>query len=233
MRSISASCFSTRSSSELVPVHQLLGLLLQFPGLLLHGAVRRGNFADPSDRLRETARALRIASTAWCAKVCIKPIRLAEISPGIFPQHDQRSEDAGLIDQRYHQHGMKACRDRNILEQRIGCPGEIGYRDGLARCRCPPQQALVLADRDVRAAAGIADSCRLDEIEGVLHRVVAIDQYGVGPGDLQCPGGDRRQHGFEFERRGNRATDLFETLSSFTDWARSAVRSFTFDSRPE
>ena len=46
----------------------------------------------------------------------------------------------------------------------------------------------------------------------MLCRVIAVDQHRVGMGDFERAGGDRRQHGVEIERGGDRAADLLQHL---------------------
>jgi len=75
-----ASCFSTRSSSDLFPVAQLLGLPCSLFGLLLPTPMRRGELAALV-ATSVNSRALRIASTAWFGEVRISPIRPGGNSP--------------------------------------------------------------------------------------------------------------------------------------------------------
>ena len=53
--------------------------------------------------------------------------------------------------------------------------------------------------------------------------VIAIDQHGVGIGDFERARGDRRQHGVEVERGGDRAADLLEHLQ-LVDRLREVAR---------
>ena len=93
------------------------------------------------------SRALRIASTAWFAKVRIRPIRFWRKLAGGAAQHHQRAEHALLVDQRHHQHRMEAGLDRDVAQRMLGGVGEIGDRDRLAAGRGLAQDVLALVDR--------------------------------------------------------------------------------------
>ena len=63
-----------------------------------------------------------------------------------------------------------------------------------------------------RAFGRLVDADRFGQVELMIVGVIAVDQHGVGMGDFERARGDRRQHGVEVERGGDRAADLLEHL---------------------
>ena len=208
-----------------VPVLELLGLLLQLVGLLAHDGVARSPARGSCVSTSVNSRALRIASTDWWAKVCISPIRFCGEFAGRLAQHHQRTEHALLVDQRHHQHRMEAGGDRDVAQRMVGG----GSRDRPSRSARPcaaasPSGLPSAVDREMARLRPILSmpiaSVRLNRC---LVGVIAIDQHRVGMGDLERAGGDRRQHGVEIERGGDRAADLLEHLQ-LVDRLREVAR---------
>ena len=211
MRSISPSWVSTRSSSDLFQSFSCSVCSCSLSACCCTVAC-----AVSSSRLfwstSVNSRALRIASTAWWAKVCIRPIRFGGKLAGASPQHHQRAQDARLVDQRHHQHRMEAGRDRDIAQRMLG-----GCRDRQsrsARRSRRPRRAGVVARRWRDGCLRPTCRCRSTSVRLKLAIVgiIAVDQHGVGMGDLERARRDRRQHGVEVERGGDGAADLFEHL---------------------
>ncbi len=134
-----------------VPVHQVA----RSAPAACRPAAARWNARSPSRPFWSTSvnsRALRIASTAWCANVRISPIKFGENSPAAhFPQHHQRSQHALLVDQRHHQHRTKTGGDRDIAQQQIGGVGQIRDRDRLAFGGGFTERAVGVVDRKMIA----------------------------------------------------------------------------------
>ena len=196
---------------RLVPVQELIGLLLQLAGLLLHGGMRRRQFAallvDFGEQPRIAHRQHRLMREG-----AHQADQVRRELAGASPQHHQRSQHALLVDQRHHQHRMKAGRDRDIAQQMVGGVGEIGDRDRLAVGGGLAEHAGVLVDREMLAFGGLVDADRFGEVELLLRGVIAVDQHRVGMGDFERARRHRRQHRVEIERGGDRAADLLEHL---------------------
>ena len=89
---------------------------------------------------------------------------------------------------------------------------EVGNCDRLALGRGLAEQAGLFVDRKMPSLDRFVDAVGFDQIELMLGGVVAIDQHRIGASDFQRPGRDRRQHGVEIKRGGDRTSDLFEHL---------------------
>ena len=105
---------------------------------------------------------------------------------------------------------MKAGLDRDVPQQMIGGDIEIGNRDRLASGRRLTEQAFFFIDREMLPLDRFVDAVGFDQIELMLGCVIAVDQHRVGVSNLQRAGRNRRQHGIEIERGGDRAADLFK-----------------------
>ncbi len=205
-----------------VPVLQLVGLFLQFCGLLLHGGVRGREFAALGVDFRKQPR-IAHRQHRLMREGLHQPDQVGRKLAGHFAQHHQRAQDALLVDQRHHQHRMEAGLQHDIAQPVPGGAGQIGDRDRLALRRGRAEHAVGLVDDEMVASGRLVDADRLGEVELMLCRVVAVDQHRVGMGDLQRARRHRRQHRVEVERGGHRAADFLQHLE-FVDRARQIPR---------
>jgi len=104
---------------------------------------------------------------------------------GVPPQHDQRAEHAGLVDEGHDKHRVEAGLGRHVAQGRVARLVQVGDRDRLARA-CSLAQRRALARDGAMAALGISvDADRLGQVEAVVAGVVGVDQHRIGMGDLE------------------------------------------------
>ena len=223
MRSISPSWVSTRSSSE-----RFQSFSCSVCSCSLSACSRTVECAVSSSRLlvstSENSRALRIASTDWWAKVFISPIRFCENSPAVLRSTTSEPSTpcwstSGTTSTEWKPAASAPSRKRMV---RRGI--EIGQRDRLAlRGGFAERAAVAPRSRDGCLRPILSMPIASVRLKRCLIGVIAIDQHGVGMGDFERARGDRRQHGVEVERGGDRAADLLEHLQ-LVDRLREVAR---------
>ena len=195
-----------------VPVLQLVGLLLQFCRLLLHGGMRGREFAallvDFGEQPRIAHRQHRLMR-----KGLHQPDQIGRELAGALPQHHQRAQNALS--------GRPAAPPAPNGNRRSTATSRSRWSAALARSGIAIGSPLAAAWPSTLpswsmtrwlAFGRLVDADRFGEVELLFCRVIAVDQHGVGMGDFQRARRHRRQHGVEIERGGDRAADFLEHL---------------------
>ena len=223
MRSISPSWVSTRSSSDLFQSLSWSVCSCSLSACWLHDGVGRLQLAALVVHFGEQPR-IAHRQHRLVRKGLHQPDQVGGEFAGVLPQHHQRAQNAGLVDQRHHQHRVEAGFDRDVAQRMIGAPRrDRGSRSARPSLAASPSGELSASMARWPPSADLVDADRFGEVELAVAGVIAVDQHGVGMGDFQRARGDRRQHGVEVERGGDRAADLLEHLQ-LVDRLRQVAR---------